>query len=296
MKKNGQIALDLILIFLGASIYSFGLVTFNMPNNLAEGGVTGITLIIYNLFHINPAFSTLLLNIPLILIGLRIFGFKALIYTLVGTFSLSFNILFWQKMNIVISIEHDLLIAALLAGLFGGIGSGIIYKVGGTTGGTDIVARIIEKKFGLTIGRSLLILDIMVLLLSLTYLSLKEMMYTLIAVFVFSIVVDFVQEASYSAKGVLIISDYNEKIAEQIMLELERGVTYLKSEGAYSKRERNIIFCVATHPEINRIKEISHEIDKQAFISVITVNEVLGEGFSYEVMKKRKIAKQKTQG
>ena len=296
MKKNGQIALDLILIFLGASIYSFGLVTFNMPNNLAEGGVTGITLIIYNLFHINPAFSTLLLNIPLILIGLRIFGFKALIYTLVGTFSLSFNILFWQKMNIVISIEHDLLIAALLAGLFGGIGSGIIYKVGGTTGGTDIVARIIEKKFGLTIGRSLLILDIMVLLLSLTYLSLKEMMYTLIAVFVFSIVVDFVQEASYSAKGVLIISDHNETIAEQIMLELERGVTYLKSEGAYSNKERNIIFCVATHPEINRIKEISHELDKQAFISVLTVNEVLGEGFSYEVMKKRKIAKQKTQG
>lgn len=296
MKKNTQIILDLILIFLGASIYSFGLVTFNMPNNLAEGGVTGITLIIYNLFHINPAYSTLILNIPLIIIALRIFGFKALIYTLVGTFSLSFNILFWQKMNIVISIEHDLLIAALLAGLFGGIGSGLIYKVGGTTGGTDIVARIIEKKFGLTIGRSLLILDVMVLLLSLTYLSIKEMMYTLIAVFVFSIVVDFVQEASYSAKGVLIISEDNESIAEKIMLELERGVTYLKSEGAYSQTERNIIFCVATHPEINRIKEISHEVDKKAFISVLTVNEVLGEGFSYEVMKKKKTAKQKTQG
>jgi uncharacterized membrane-anchored protein YitT (DUF2179 family) len=198
-------------------------------------------------------------------------------------------------MNITISVEHDLLIAALLAGLFGGIGSGLIYKVGGTTGGTDIVARIIEKNFGLTIGRSLLILDIMVLLLSLTYLSLKEMMYTLIAVFVFSIVVDFVQEASYSAKGILIISDKNEIIADKIMEELERGVTYLKSEGAYSSVERNIIFCVATHPEINRIKEIAHEEDLQSFISVLTVNEVLGEGFSYEVMKKRKLKKQKAQ-
>ena len=295
MKKNKQMIFDILFIFLGASIYSFGLVTFNMPNNLAEGGVTGITLIIYKLFSINPAYSTLLLNIPLILIGLKIFGMRALMYTLVGTFSLSFNILFWQQMNITISVEHDLLIAALLAGLFGGIGSGLIYKVGGTTGGTDIVARIIEKNFGLTIGRSLLILDIMVLLLSLTYLSLKEMMYTLIAVFVFSIVVDFVQEGSYSAKGILIISDKNEIIADKIMEELERGVTYLKSEGAYSSVERNIIFCVATHPEINRIKEIAHEEDLQSFISILTVNEVLGEGFSYEVMKKRKLKKQKAQ-
>lgn len=295
MKTKKQIIWDLIIIFLGASLYAFGLVTFNMPNQLAEGGVTGITLIIYNLTGLNPAYSTLLLNIPLILIGLKIFGIRALIYTLMGTFSLSFNILFWQKMNIMISVENDLLIAALLAGLFGGIGSGLIYKVGGTTGGTDIVARIIEKSFGLTIGRSLLILDILVLLLSLTYLSLKEMMYTLIAVFVFSIVVDFVQEGSYNAKGILIISEKNELIAEQIMAELERGVTYLKSEGAYSKMERNIIFCVATHPEINRIKEISHEVDPKSFISVLTVNEVLGEGFSYEVMKKTKLKRQKEQ-
>ncbi len=295
MKKTKQMVTDIIFIFLGASIYSFGLVTFNMPNQLAEGGITGITLIIYNLFGLNPAYTTLLLNIPLILIGLRIFGFKALIYTLIGTFSLSFNILFWQQMNISVSVEHDLLIAALLAGLIGGIGSGLIYRVGGTTGGTDIIARILEKNFGLTIGRSLLILDIVVLLLSLSYLSLKQMMYTLIAVFVFSIVVDFVQEASYSAKGILVISDKNELIAACIMEELERGVTYLKSEGAYSHAERNIIFCVATHPEINRIKEMAHEIDKSAFVSILTVNEVIGEGFSKETIKHNKAKKKKEQ-
>ncbi|MEG2254187.1 MAG: YitT family protein [Vagococcus sp.] len=295
MKKTKQMVTDIIFIFLGASIYSFGLVTFNMPNQLAEGGITGITLIIYNLFGLNPAYTTLLLNIPLILIGLRIFGFKALIYTLIGTFSLSFNILFWQQMNISVSVEHDLLIAALLAGLIGGIGSGLIYRVGGTTGGTDIIARILEKNFGLTIGRSLLILDIVVLLLSLSYLSLKQMMYTLIAVFVFSIVVDFVQEASYSAKGILVISDKNELIAACIMEELERGVTYLKSEGAYYHAERNIIFCVATHPEINRIKEMAHEIDKSAFVSILTVNEVIGEGFSKETIKHNKAKKKKEQ-
>ena len=295
MRQKKQMFIDILIIFLGTSIYSFGLVTFNIPNQLAEGGITGVTLIIYNLFHINPALSTLLLNIPLILIGLKIFGLQALVYTLVGTFSLSFNILFWQMMNITISVEHDLLIAALLAGIFGGIGSGIVYKVGGTTGGTDIIARIIEKKSGLTMGRSLLILDIMVLLLSLSYISLKEMMYTLISVFVFSLVVDIVQEGSYKAKGILIISDQNEVIAARIMDELERGVTYLKSEGAFSNVERNIIFCVASQPEINLIKEITHELDHKAFISVLTVNEVLGEGFSFEKMKRTKLTRKKSE-
>lgn len=285
MKFNKQVLLDIFLIFIGTSIYSFGLVVFNIPNNLAEGGVTGITLIIYNMIGFNPAYSTLLLNIPLILIGLKIFGFRSLVYTLVGTFSLSLNILLWQKTNIAISVDNDLLIAALLAGLFGGVGSGIVYKVGGTTGGTDIVARIIEKNIGLTMGRSMLILDVMVLILSLSYLSLKEMMYTLIAVFVFSIVVDFVQEGSYSARGILIISDKNDLISSQILKELERGSTFLKSEGAYSNVERDIIYCVASPPEINTIKDICHEIDPKAFISVLTINEVIGEGFSYEKMK-----------
>ncbi|MEG2708455.1 MAG: YitT family protein, partial [Vagococcus sp.] len=106
---------------------------------------------------------------------------------------------------------------------------------------------------------------------------------------------DFVQEASYSAKGILVISDKNELIAACIMEELERGVTYLKSEGAYSHAERNIIFCVATHPEINRIKEMAHEIDKSAFVSILTVNEVIGEGFSKETIKHNKAKKKKEQ-
>lgn len=253
-----------------------------MANNLAEGGMTGITLIIYNLFNINPALSTIVLNIPLLLIGLKILGFEALIYTFIGTFSLSLNLWFWQTFPVTLSVENDLLIAALLAGLFGGLGSGLVYKFGGTTGGTDIVARIIEKRYGLTIGRSLLLLDVIVLLLSLSYLSVKEMMYTLIAVFVFSQVVDFVQEGTYSARGALIVSDSYDLIAQKIINDMGRGVTYLKSEGAYSNTERNIIFCAASSVEINRIKEICFEVDKDAFISIITINEILGEGFTFE--------------
>lgn len=285
MRLNKNFFINSIMIFIGASIFSFGLVNFNMANKLAEGGVTGIALIIYNLFHIDPAFSTLALNIPLILIGLKFLGVEALTFTLIGTFSLSLNIWIWQQIPINISVDNDLLIAALLAGLFGGFGSGIVYKFGGTTGGTDIVARIIERKFGLTIGRSLLILDVCVLLLSLTYLSINQMMYTLIAVFVFSLVVDFVQGASYGAKAIMIISNKEEEIGQRIIDELERGVTYIKSEGAYSHEERNMVYCVASLSEINLIKDMTHEIDPTAFLTIFTINEVMGEGFSFEKLQ-----------
>lgn len=124
-----------------------------------------------------------------------------------------------------IAVDNDLLIAALLAGFAGGLGSGLIYRVGGTAGGTDIMARILEKKSFLTMGKSLLFFDVIVLTLSLVYIDILHMMYTLIAAFVFSRVVDFVQEGTYSAKGLLIVSDRHLAIANQLMAQMERGVT-----------------------------------------------------------------------
>jgi len=273
------------MIFLGSSIFSFGLVNFNMANKLAEGGMTGIALIVYNLFQVDPAFTTLLLNIPLIILGLKLLGLEPLVLTLVGSLSLSVNLWVWQRIPISISVDNDLLIAALLAGICGGIGSGIVYKYGGTTGGTDILARIMEKRFGMTIGRSLFALDICVMLLSLTYLSLKEMMYTLIAVFVFSRVVDFVQDASYGAKAVFIVSKNDREIGEKIMQELNRGVTYIQSEGGFSKEKRQTVYCVASISEMSRLKDIVHHIDEKAFMSFFSINEVSGEGFTYQKLQ-----------
>lgn len=285
MRINRQFFINCIMIFIGASIFSFGLVNFNMANKLAEGGMTGIALIIYNLFHIDPALTTLILNIPLILVGLKLLGLEPLILTLVGSLSLSLNLWIWQKIPLNISVDNDILIAALLAGICGGIGSGIVYKYGGTTGGTDIIARIIERRLGMTIGRSLFTLDICVLLLSLSYLSLKEMMYTLIAVFVFSRVVDFVQDASYGAKAVFIVSDHDRQIGDTIMKELDRGVTYINSEGGFSKESRQMVYCVASISEMSRIKEICYEIDPRAFMTFFNINEVSGEGFTYKELQ-----------
>ena len=179
--QNEKISLkDLIFITIGCSLYAFGLVTVNIANNLAEGGATGITLIIRYWLHIDPAYSIILLNIPLIWIGYRYLGKKALIYTIYGTTMLSIWTWLWQRIPIDINIHHDLFLAGVLAGLIGGTGSGLVYRFGGTTGGTDIVARIFEKKRGIVMGKTLLALDVIVLTCSLSYLDLRQMMYTLL--------------------------------------------------------------------------------------------------------------------
>lgn len=272
---------DLIIIFLGTSLYAFGLTVFNMPNELAEGGVTGITLILKSLFEWNPAYTTLAINVPLIIIGGKVLGRRSLIYTIWGTLALSINLALWQQIPVNIGVGNDLLIAALLAGLAGGFGNGLVYRVGGTTGGTDIMARILENKSGMTMGKSLLFFDVLVLLASLVYIDIVHMMYTLIAAFVFSRVVDFVQEGTYSEKGLFVVSEHPDTIARELMEQLDRGVTFFHGEGAYSGAPKKIIYCVVSAQEISTIKYLIEEIDGSAFISVANVHEVYGEGFSF---------------
>ncbi len=280
--KTKSTVKDILMIILGTSMYAFGLVYFNMANQLAEGGVTGITLILLNLFNIDPAFSTLLINIPLILIGGKILGKQSFIYTILGTVSLSASLFVWQRITLSINVSHDLLIAALLAGLFGGLGSGFVYRVGGTTGGADIVARILERKYGFSMGKTLLALDVLVLTLSLTYIDLQHMMYTLIVSYMFSQIVDFVQDGSYKARGVLVISEKSEEIGNTIMATLERGVSYLKGQGGFSKDDKRIIYVVVSPAELVMVKRIIEDIDPKAFVSVINVHEAIGEGFTYK--------------
>lgn len=272
---------EVVMIMVGTSIYAFGLVYLNIANHLAEGGVSGITLILRALFGIDPAYSTLLINIPLILIGGKILGKRSLAYTVLGTVSLSAFLWIWQRVPLQINLQHDLLIVSLLAGLIAGTGSGLVYRMGGTTGGSDIIARILEKNYGISMGRSLLVLDVIVLLASLTYIDLKRMMYTLIVSYVFSRVIDSILDGGYSAKGILVISNKNEEIAPLLMTGLERGVTFLSGEGGFSGHSKKIIYMVVSSSELNEVKRIVHEIDEKAFLSIINVHEVEGEGFTY---------------
>ncbi|MFX3617096.1 MAG: YitT family protein [Sporolactobacillus sp.] len=274
---------DILFILLGAAIYAFGLVNFNMKNQLAEGGVTGITLILYNLLKIDPAISNIVLNIPLFFAGWKFFRRNEFIYTLIGTFSLSFFLFVFQHLiTFDFTLKHDLFLAALFAGVFIGGGLGIIFRYGGTTGGSDIVARITHKRYGWAMSKTMLIIDATVILVSLVYLDYRQMMYTLVGVFVGARMIDTIQKGAYSGKAVMIFSRKSDEIAKKIIESLDRSLTLIDGKGGYTRREMNVLYCVVSRNEVFRLKNLIREIDPEAFVTVNDVHEVFGEGFTMD--------------
>jgi len=274
---------NIIAIVIGSAIMGFGINYFNIANQLAEGGVTGITLLLKYIFNWDPGLVNLIINIPLLVLGWKVLGRVSLIYTIIGTLSLSLFLTLFGHFRLPLD---DSLLAALYAGVSLGIGLGIVFRFGGTTGGMDIIARILSKYKGWSIGRVMFLADILVIGISLIYLNLTGAMYTLVAVFIGSRVIDFVQEGAYAAKAVMIISDQNEEVAKRITTEMERGATLLNGRGAWTKNQKDVLYCVVSRHEMIRLKSLVHEIDPYAFVIVNDVHEVLGEGFTLDENKK----------
>lgn len=278
-ERLGQLK-RLLLIAVGVAIYTFGFVKFNMANALAEGGVAGVTLIVHALYGINPAYSSLILNIPLFILGARILGKRSLALTIYGTVLLSFFIWFWQRVPIHVTLENDMMLVAVVAGLFSGAGSGLVFRYGATTGGTDIIGRIAEEKLGLKLGQTLLFIDAVVLTASLVYIDLQHMLYTLVASFVYSQVLTIVQNGGYTVRGMLIITQKSEEAASAILNEINRGVTFLNGQGAYSGEDKNVLYVVLNPTEVREVKAIMAELDPDAFISIVDVDEVVSSDFN----------------
>jgi uncharacterized membrane-anchored protein YitT (DUF2179 family) len=277
---------NIVFILIGSTIMSFGLVNFNMQNKLAEGGFTGITLLFYFLFKWDPSYTNLILNIPLFFIGWKLLGRNAFLYTIIGTVGVSISLWIFQRYTIEMPLEHDLTLAALFAGAFTGIGLGIIFRFGGTTGGVDIIARLVQKYVGWNMGKTMFLFDACVIAISwFTYLNYKQAMYTLVAVFVGARVIDFILEGAYSARGAMIISDQNVQIAAKIMAEMDRGVTALRAYGSYTKNEREVLYCVVAKNELIRLKNLITSVDPHAFVSISVVHDVHGEGFTLDENK-----------
>ncbi|MEK5039241.1 YitT family protein [Sporosarcina sp. FSL K6-3457] len=278
---------NIIFIIIGAAVFSFGLVHFNIQNELAEGGFTGITLILLFAFNWDPAIMNLVLNIPMFIIGWKLLGKRVFIYTVIGTVAVSVFIKIFMVYQIDIHLKDDLFLVALFAGVFIGIGLGIIFRYGGTTGGVDIIARLAHKYIGWSMGKTMFMFDAVVILVSwAVYLDHRSMMYTLVALFVGARVIDFVQEGAYAARGAFIISDSQDEIAAKIAAEMERGVTVFRGYGHYTKADREILYCVVGRNEIMRLKNIITSIDPHAFVSLIDAHDVMGEGFTLDEQKR----------
>ncbi|ANS74840.1 hypothetical protein AWM70_09730 [Paenibacillus yonginensis] len=271
-------------ILLGTAIYAFGLLYFIIPNQLTEGGVTGITILLKYGFGISPSLSTLVINIPLFLIGWKMLGGRQIVYTGVGIASLTFFLwLFEWMINrgwiVPFRTHQDYILASLYAGVTLGAGLGVVFRYGGTTGGSDIIARILNRKFGWSMGQVILITDVLIIGLSLFFIPIEKILYTLVAVFIASKVIDFIQEGAYAARAFMIISDHAEAIADLITKEMDRGVTLIPAIGAYSKRGKNVVYCVVSRQEIRRLSLLVKSVDPRAFMVINDVHDVQGEGF-----------------
>ncbi|MFM9278956.1 YitT family protein [Paenibacillus jiagnxiensis] len=278
---------QIIPILLGTAVYAFGLLYFIIPNQLMEGGVTGVTVLLNYAFSIPPSLSTLVLNIPLFLLGWKILGGRQIIYTGVGIGALTFFLWLFEKLIDSgwiepFATEHDFILAALYAGVTLGAGLGIVFRFGGTTGGSDIIARILNRRFGWSMGQILLGIDILIIGLSLLYIPKEKILYTLVAVFIASKMIDFIQEGAYSARAFMIISDYAQQIAEIVTRDMDRGVTIIPAIGAYSKQAKYVAYCVVSRQEMRRLHQIVKSVDPKAFVIINDVHDVHGEGFREE--------------
>jgi uncharacterized membrane-anchored protein YitT (DUF2179 family) len=275
---------SILAIIIGTAIMAFGINTFNIPNNLAEGGITGISILIKLLIpSIDQGMVYFLLNVPLFFLGWKVLGRTAFLYTIIGTVSLSFFLSLLDGIW-----EHpmdDRLLASLYAGVTIGAGLGLIFRYGGTTGGVDIIARLLQKYMGVSMGRTLFFGDMLVISASLVYLNVESAMYTLVCVFIAARVIDFFQDGAYAGKALTIISDHADQIAKEI-LELGRGVTILSGKGAFSGADKQVVYVVVSRNEVVRYKNIVQEIDPHAFVIVNDVHEVLGEGFTLDENKR----------
>ncbi|WP_202079979.1 YitT family protein [Caldalkalibacillus salinus] len=275
---------NVLMIILGSAIFAFGINYFNIANRLVDGGFTGITLVLKYLFHFDPAITNFVLNVPLLLIGWKVLGRNVFIYTIIGIVAVS--VFLWVFRDLQLFLGEDLLLAALYAGVSGGIGLGLVFRYGGTTGGVDIIARLALKYFGWSIGKTMFAFDVTVITVSLIYLDHKLAMYTIIAVFVGARVIDFMLEGAYAAKAIMIVSDAAPEISAKITKEMDRGATLLKGRGGYTGNDREVLYCVVSRGELMRLKNLVGSVDPYAFVAVSDVHDVLGEGFTHDEQKR----------
>lgn len=276
MKKR-PVWVDYTLIIVGAFIMGFAIKNMYDPVNLVTGGVSGVAIIMKELAHVPLWVTNTVLNIPLFLAAWKIKGWGFIKRTAVATVALSVSLYVIPETHI---LTDDIFLAALFGGIISGIGTGLVFMFSATTGGTDMLAALIQRKLRqYSIAQIMQVLDGMVVLAGAAVFGVQYALYALIAIFCVSKISDGILDGMKFSKQAFIISDHYQEIANAIMIRMERGVTSLDGNGMYSGQEWKILFCVVAPKEIVKIREIVREFDPGAFVIVSDVREVFGEGF-----------------
>lgn len=266
---------NIIFLTVGAMITAFALESFLVPNNIIDGGVIGISMIVSHITKWNLGLLILILNTPFIIMAFKKMGGKFVVQTAFA------NIILAVFLNIFhhYKVTHDLLLATVFGGIILGLGVGIILKHEGSLDGTEMLSLVVSKKLGVSVGEFIMGINVFIYLAAGKVFSWESAMYSIMTYFIASKVIDTVMEGFNSSKSVRIISDNASAIGEQLIERLDISVTYLQGIGGYTGQDKDLIYCVISRLELPKMIDIIKEIDSKAFVSVVDVHEVYGGRF-----------------
>lgn len=274
-------------IIIGTFLTALGAVLFANPAQIANGGVTGIAILLFHTLNLDLGLTILILSTPLFFLGLFIFGKEYGVKSLIGTLLYSgFAILQTNLFGVEGIISYDFHVSYLLSAIFGGIlfgaGLGFVMKSGANTGGTDILAQILSKFSFLTLGNAMFIIDAIIVGSSIFIFGIESALYAIITIYITSVGIDKVLLGfgSYSSKTLYIISNKKEEIKDFIINDLDHSGTILEGKGLYTNQERPVIMTVINNNKIGKFINQIHLIDKEAFVIVHDAYQVMGEGFT----------------
>ncbi|GAB4073029.1 YitT family protein [Barrientosiimonas marina] len=272
-----QTTKDLLLIIIGSFIFAISVNFFIIPNHLSEGGVIGVSIVAHYLFNWPSGVVNFVLNAILVVIGYRFFDKRFTAYTvtaiILSSIFLDLTASWGYKIN------DDTLLAALFAGLGIGLGLGLIFRTGGTSSGSSILARMGNRLFGWTIGQGMLFIDIAVIAGSAFIIGQERAMYTLVAVYIEAKIIDMVVEGANERTAAIIISSYPDHVLDAVTQKMSRGITVLEGKGGYTNAQQDVLYLVINKQEIVPFRRIITDIDPDAYVTVHPVQEIFRTGY-----------------
>ncbi len=278
MSKKKELFIRIFFVLIGSFLNAIAINSFIIPHRLLSGGVAGIAIIIQYVANIPSGYLILAFNIPIFIYGIREVDKDFIIFSLIGTLALSGFLVLTTGISQYLMVD-DILLSSIYAGVIGGLGAGIVFRNRASMGGIDIISVAIKRKSGISISTISLAINVVVVLIGLFINNIEIALYTLINMYVASVVINRVIDGFDRKKLLFIVTEKEKEVSNMIMKELGRGVTYFYGEGAYTGENKRVIYCIVTLNQLVKVKKMIEDLDPTSLMSVIDASEVQGKGF-----------------
>jgi uncharacterized membrane-anchored protein YitT (DUF2179 family) len=283
MKKIKENIKRVVMVAFGCFVSAIAINSFITPYKMLSGGVSGISIIIQYLSNIPAGYLVLVLNVPIFIIGYKAIDKDFVVFSLIGMFLFSAFLIITKDISVLFKI-HNIFLSCICGGVVGGIGAGIIFRNRASVGGIDIISVIFKRKTGISIATLSFGMNIFIVALGAFIGNIEIAIYTLILMYINSVVTNKVIEGFDMKKMLIIITEKEEEVSNAIMQDLTMGVTFLYGEGAYTREKKKVLYCVVTMGQLSKVKKIIDDIDSKSFLSIVDTSEVMGSGFKKQAI------------